>query len=90
MQAHSAPLGIAFGYGLQFPKMIKDSLLIAFHGSWNRSVPTGYKVVAVPFNDKGMPAGRPFDVITGWHDGRGALGRPVDIPWAVDGAMYVR
>ena len=89
MQAHSAPLGIAFGYGLQFPKMIKDSLLIAFHGSWNRSVPTGYKVVAVPFNDKGEPAARPFDVITGWHDGRRAWGRPVDILVGRDGAMYV-
>ena len=89
MQAHSAPLGVAFGYGLEFPKMIKDSLLIAFHGSWNRSVPTGYKVVAVPFNGKGMPAAKPFDVITGWHDGRKAWGRPVDVLVGRDGAMYV-
>lgn len=89
MQAHSAPLGVAFGYGLQFPKMLKDSLLIAFHGSWNRSVPTGYKVVAVPFNSKGMPAAKPFDVITGWHDGRRAWGRPVDVLVGRDGAMYV-
>lgn len=89
MQAHSAPLGIAFGYGLQFPKTIKDSLLIAFHGSWNRREPTGYKVVAVPFNDKGMPMAKPFDVITGWHDGRKAWGRPVDILVGQDGAMYV-
>jgi len=89
MQAHSAPLGVAFGYGLKFPKMVKKSLLVAFHGSWNRSVPTGYKVVAIPFNDKGMPAGRPFDVITGWLEGREAWGRPVDVLAGRDGAMYV-
>jgi len=69
--------------------MIKDSLLIAFHGSWNRSVPTGYKVVAVPFNGKGMPTDKPFDVITGWHDGRAAWGRPVDILVGRAGVMYV-
>lgn len=89
MQAHSAPLGVAFGYGLKFPNMIKNSLLIAFHGSWNRSVPTGYKVVAVPFNDKGMPTGKPFDVITGWLVGEEAWGRPVDVLVGRDGAMYV-
>ena len=89
MQAHSAPLGVAFGYGLKFPETVRKSLLIAFHGSWNRSVPTGYKVVAVPFNDKGMPAGKPFDVITGWHTGQEAWGRPVDVLVGRDGAMYV-
>jgi glucose/arabinose dehydrogenase len=89
MQAHSAPLGVAFGSGLEFPNILRNSFLIAFHGSWNRSVPTGYKVVAVPFNDKGMPAGRPFDVITGWHTGREAWGRPVDVLVGGDGAMYI-
>jgi glucose/arabinose dehydrogenase len=89
MQAHSAPLGVAFGFGLKFPNMIENSLLIAFHGSWNRSVPTGYKVVAVPFNDKGMPAGKPLDVITGWLTGQEAWGRPVDVLAGRDGAMYV-
>lgn len=89
MQAHSAPLGIAFGYGLNFPKMVRRSLLVAFHGSWNRSVPTGYKVVAVPFNDKGMPAGKPFDVVTGWLVGEEAWGRPVDVLVGRDKAMYV-
>lgn len=89
MQAHSAPLGVAFGTGLNFPKLVMRSLIIAFHGSWNRSVPTGYKVVAVPFNDKGMPAGAPFDVITGWLSGGEPWGRPVDILVGSDGAMYI-
>lgn len=89
MQAHSAPLGVAFGQKLKFPQMVMRSLIVAFHGSWNRSVPTGYKVVAVPFNEKGMPAGKPFDLITGWSDGGEAWGRPVDILVGRDGAMYV-
>lgn len=89
MQAHSAPLGVAFGRGLEFPNILQNSLIIAFHGSWNRSVPTGYKVVAVPFNDKGTPAGKPFDIITGWHTGEEAWGRPVDILVGNDGAMYI-
>lgn len=88
MQAHSAPLGVAFGHGLKFPNMIENSLIIAFHGSWNRSVPTGYKVVALPFNDIGMPAGKPFDVIS-WHTGKETWGRPVDVLAGRDGAMYV-
>lgn len=89
MQAHSAPLGIAFGRGLKFPKLVMRSLIIAFHGSWNRSVPTGYKVVAIPFNDKGRPAGKPFDVIAGWQAGADVWGRPVDILVGSDGAMYI-
>lgn len=89
MQAHSAPLGVAFGTGLHFPKLVMRSLIIAFHGSWNRSTPTGYKVVAVPFNDKGMPAGGPFDIITGWLSGGEPWGRPVDVLVGSNGAMYV-
>lgn len=89
MQAHSAPLGVSFGNRLKFPGRLRNSLLIAFHGSWNRTVPTGYKVVAVPFNSKGKPYGKPFDVITGWHTGGQAWGRPVDILAGRDGAMYV-
>ncbi len=60
---------------------------MAYHGSWNRSVPTGYKVVRVRFKD-GKPAGVE-DFATGWlHDGR-VLGRPVDLIVGRDGALYV-
>ena len=45
MQAHSAPLGIAFYSGDSFPTEMQGDLFIAFHGSWNRSIPTGYKIV---------------------------------------------
>lgn len=88
MQAHSAPLGIAFGYGLEFPKRLKEALYVAFHGSWDRTVPTGYKLVAIPFRN-GRPSGAPFDVVTGWLVEGEAWGRPVDAVVGKDGALYL-
>lgn len=90
MQAHSAPLGVAFGYALKgFPEGLKDALYVAFHGSWNRTEPTGYKLVAIPFKE-GRPSGRPFDVVTGWlNGGEEAWGRPVDPFVGPDGALYL-
>ena len=68
MQAHSAPLGITFfNYSNSstsaddcpddggFPKSMNGNAFIAFHGSWNRNPPTGYKVVRVPMGDNGNP-----------------------------------
>jgi glucose/arabinose dehydrogenase len=87
IQAHSAPLGLAFYTGGQFPPEYRGDLFVAYHGSWNRSVPTGYKVVRVRFKD-GKPTGVE-DFATGWlHDGR-VLGRPVDLIVGRDGALYV-
>lgn len=82
LQAHSAPLGLAF-FPSTWPNEYKESLLVAYHGSWNRSVPTGYKVVIL----KGSPdsanqtiiLSKPEDFITGWIKGKEALGRPADI-----------
>jgi hypothetical protein len=53
-QAHSSLLDLVFYEGDQFPTEYKGSLFVAVKGSWNRSIPTGYKVVRVPF--KGRPA----------------------------------
>jgi glucose/arabinose dehydrogenase len=94
MQAHSAPLGLAFGEGTMFPPEYRSSLFVAFHGSWNRSVPTGYKVVRVRIDDKGQPAATAEDFITGWlapgESKRGRwMGRPVGIAFGPDGSMYV-
>lgn len=90
-QAHSAPLGVAFGNGLKtFPQRLAESFFIALHGSWNRSVPTGYKLIAIPFKN-GKPDGKPYDVVTGWLDeeeGDG-WGRPVDALVGKDGALYL-
>ena len=91
MQAHSAPLGLAF-YPLnveQFPLQYQNSLYIAFHGSWNRSVRTGYKVVRVPLRD-GKVAGPAEDFATGWLQGNGTVtGRPAGITVASDGSLFV-
>lgn len=91
MQAHSAPLGLAFytEQQTQFPEQYRNSLYVAFHGSWNRSVPTGYKVIRIPLNN-GRIAGPPQDFITGFLQSDGTrLGRPVGITLAPDGSMFV-
>ena len=79
MQAHSAPLGLRFYEGAQFLAEYGGSLFGALHGSWNRSVPTGYKVVRIPIQD-GRPAGAVEDFVTGWQQGTSrGWGRPVDV-----------
>ena len=90
MQAHSAPLGLAFYESSGFPAEYRNNIFVAFHGSWNRSVPTGDKVVRVKLDDKGQPVGGAQDFITGWQDEKGKRsGRPVGIAFGADGAMYV-
>jgi glucose/arabinose dehydrogenase len=94
MQAHSAPLGLAFYEGTMFPPEYRNNIFVAFHGSWNRSIPTGYKVVRVKLDDKGQPVGGAQDFITGWlapgetKKGRW-MGRPVGIVFGSDGSMYL-
>jgi glucose/arabinose dehydrogenase len=94
MQAHSAPLGLAFYEGSEFPAEYRNNIFVAFHGSWNRSVPTGYKIVRVKLDDKGQPQDGAEDFITGWlapgetKKGRW-MGRPVGIVFGSDGAMYL-
>jgi glucose/arabinose dehydrogenase len=90
MQAHSAPLGIVFYTGSAFPPEYHGDLFIAFHGSWNRSVPTGYKVVRAPMEGS-TPSGPVEDFAWGWID-EGASdvsGRPVGLAVGPDGALYV-
>ncbi len=88
MQAHSAPIGLLFYTGQQFPSEYQGSLFVAFHGSWNRSVPTGYKIVRIPMNG-GQPSGPVQDFATGWLIGSSPWGRPVDIVQAPDGSLFV-
>jgi glucose/arabinose dehydrogenase len=90
MQAHSAPLGLAFYTGNAFPAEYQGDLFIAFHGSWNRSVPTGYKVVRLPLDGE-KPTGPVQDFASGWLvEGSGDVsGRPVGLAVGPDGALYV-
>ncbi len=88
IQAHSAPLGLRFYTEGMFPEKYDGRLFIAFHGSWNRVVPTGYKIISVPL-ENGKPTGRYEDFITGWlRDGKKA-GRPVDIIQDSKGALLI-
>ncbi len=88
IQAHSAPLGLAFYTGENFPAEYQGDLFVALHGSWNRTEPTGYKVVRIPFQD-GQP-GPAQDFAWGWLQDDGARsGRPVDVITGPDGAFYI-
>jgi glucose/arabinose dehydrogenase len=85
-QAHAAPLGLAFYTGTQFPPAYRGDLFVALHGSWNRSAPTGYKVIRVRLDG---PEPRAEDFATGWLTAAGAWGRPVDVAVGPDGSLFV-
>lgn len=90
-QAHSASLGITFYDGEMFPEDYRGDLLVAFHGSWNRSNKTGYKIVRVRMED-GKPVGGYENFITGWltaPDSAQVWGRPVMVTVAPDGALLI-
>ncbi len=93
MQAHSAPLGLGFYEGDQFPASYKGDLFVAFHGSWNRSQPTGYKVVRIRFKEN-QPDPNAGDLLvedfaTGWRVNGDVWGRPVDPIMAPDGSLLL-
>ena len=88
MQAHSAPLGLTFYSGNQFPEAYRGDLFVAFHGSWNRSAPTGYKVVRIRMGENG--SGEVEDFAVGWlRADRSNWGRPVDVLTGSDGSLFV-
>ncbi|HEV8532606.1 MAG TPA: sorbosone dehydrogenase family protein [Methylomirabilota bacterium] len=87
IQAHSAPLGLAFYTGQQFPAEYRGSLFVAYHGSWNRSVPTGYKVVRIKL--EGAKATAVEDFATGFLSGGTVSARPVDLVVGRDGALFL-
>lgn len=102
MQGHSAPLGIVFyEYTdnipedcldiVPFPERFDGFAFVAFHGSWNRDIPTGYKVVYIPFDAEGNVSGPPVDFLAHeppdaqWEDGF----RPVDVDFDDCGRLLV-
>ena len=89
MQAHSAPLGLTFYTGEQFPADYHGDMFVAFHGSWNRSTPTGYKVIHIPMDDQGTP-GTVRDFAVGWLREDGSdWGRPVDVVTGAEGSLFI-
>jgi glucose/arabinose dehydrogenase len=89
MQAHSAPLQIAFYEGTTFPPEYKGGAFVTMHGSWNRAQRTGYKVVFLPFRD-GKPTGEYVDFMTGFVTPAGEVwGRPVGVAVAHDGSLFI-
>jgi glucose/arabinose dehydrogenase len=84
---HVAPLGMKFYTGDMFPKKYENQILIAEHGSWNRTVPIGYRIMLVRLREQ-VPVS--YEVFAeGWLQGKGAWGRPVDIIVMPDGALLV-
>jgi glucose/arabinose dehydrogenase len=89
IQPHSAPLGIIFYDGAQFPPEYRGDAFVALHGSWNRGRRTGYKVVRLRFHD-GRATGEYEDFLTGFViSDRSVWGRPVGVAVDKDGALPV-
>jgi glucose/arabinose dehydrogenase len=89
LSSHVAPLGLAFYTASGLPDSYRGGAFVGEHGSWNRDVLNGYKVVFVPFAD-GKPNGKAQDVVTGFlnNDGQ-ARGRPVGLAVDKTGALLI-
>lgn len=85
MGPHVAPLGLRFYTGSMFPAEYKNRIIIAQHGSWNRSTPIGYRLMTATLEGNKVVKYEPF--ITGFLQGTKVLGRPVDVIVAKDGAL---
>src|SRR5579862_3281488 len=89
LEPHDASLNITFYEAKQFPKQYQGQLFAAEHGSWNRSVRTGYEVVFVPMKN-GKATGEYQDFLTGFVTDKGECwGRPVGVTVANDGSLMV-
>jgi glucose/arabinose dehydrogenase/cytochrome c551/c552 len=94
IQAHSAPLGMVVyqapaGAKHAFPKEYEGDIFLALHGSWNRGIRTGYKVIRVMMKN-GAPTGQYQDFMTGMVlSDRDVWGRPAAVTVAADGALLV-
>ena len=87
-QAHVAPLGMTFYRGKQFPESFHNQIIIAQHGSWNRSKPVGYRLMLARVNGREIKQVTPF--IDGWlGDKNKVTGRPVDVLNMPDGSLLV-
>jgi glucose/arabinose dehydrogenase len=89
LQPHNASLEMTFYNGSQFPAEYKGDIFAGEHGSWNKSVRTGYEVIRIPLMD-GHASGIYEDFLTGFVTPAGeAWGRPVGVATAPDGSLMV-
>lgn len=89
--SHTASLGLTFYNKDAFPQKYKNGAFVGQHGSWNRSILSGYKVLFVPFKN-GKPSGKPEDFLTGFianEEKAEVYGRPVDVTVMNDGSLLV-
>lgn len=87
--AHTASLGLCWSGGSTLPDPFREGMFVGQHGSWNRKMHSGYKVVFIPFA-AGKPSGAPIDVLTGFLNQKDeALGRPVGVAIDRRGALLV-
>jgi glucose/arabinose dehydrogenase len=86
-QAHVAPLGLVFIDSNQFSASEQGNLIVAFHGSWNRSEPVGYEIRKLSIFAQNVTSEDVF--VTGWLKDGDTLGRPVDLAFDEDGNLYI-
>jgi len=84
---HVAAIGMRFYTGKMFPPEYRNQIFIAEHGSWNRSVPIGYRISVVRLEGNKAVKYEPF--AEGWLQGSRAWGRPADVMVMPDGALMV-
>lgn len=85
---HIAPLGMRFYNGKMFPAEFRNRIIIANHGSWNRSTKIGFNLMQVTLDAQGKAVKyEPF--AEGWVEGNNYWGRPVDVQVMPDGALLV-
>lgn len=94
LPAHAAALGLAFIPEEGWPEEYRHDLLIAYHGSWNRSEPAGYKVVRIPLTQNAAyDGGSEIDFVTGFlapgADTDDTIGRPADVRAEPGGGVFV-
>lgn len=88
MGPHVAPLGMRFYTSNQFPAEYRNKIFIALHGSWNRTIPDGYRVMVATLDGNKVVKYEPF--ANGWlQNQRDVIGRPVDVEVAPDGSLLV-
>jgi len=87
LPAHVAALGLVFYDKKMFPEEYHHQLFFAEHGSWNRSIPNGYRISLVTFENGKPKEYKTF--VSGWLQGNDYWGRPVDVLVMPDGALLI-